>query len=324
MFVLDLLDRHVYTRVYLSKDESPDKRFEKLEKLQVSPSCLPPFLGGTYSPLRFGEWLRERQMLERMRYQSFTPGSKCVTGASVPIFLEKLVNESSIDQSNWQTIQEQLRVDLRVRVSELLEEQERLGATALLPFAEAHATGDDATNDVNQAPDLIQQDYPSPNAIPRNILPFPSQSSTTTSSVSAPLVQDANYLAQAKQFEDTTTHSLPSITIQDTEAIRWTARSAVEEALSFIPEADKSAYLKVRHHAPHLIDSESDVLYFVRRENFHAHDAACRLVRYWKVREELFGERAFLPMIQIGTGALTQDDCVVLRCGALALLPKDA
>jgi len=65
-------------------------------------------------------------------------------------------------------------------------------------------------------------------------------------------------------------------------------------------------------------------MHFVRRDNYNVHAAACRLVKYWKIRHEFFGdERAFLPLIQTGRGALTRDDVVVLNCGVLALLPND-
>jgi hypothetical protein len=53
-------------------------------------------------------------------------------------------------------------------------------------------------------------------------------------------------------------------------------------------------------------------------------DAARRLVRYWEMRQQIFGDMAFLPMVQTGHGALTAEDVEHLRRGPCMVLPKDA
>lgn len=51
--------------------------------------------------------------------------------------------------------------------------------------------------------------------------------------------------------------------------------------------------------------------------------AARRLARHWDVRCQLFGDRAFLPMVQ-SEGALTAVDVTNLEQGVAQLLPSDA
>ncbi len=51
--------------------------------------------------------------------------------------------------------------------------------------------------------------------------------------------------------------------------------------------------------------------------------AAKRLVLYWKLRCDLFQERAFLPMNQTGEGALDKDDIALLGTGYWTYLPRD-
>jgi hypothetical protein len=52
--------------------------------------------------------------------------------------------------------------------------------------------------------------------------------------------------------------------------------------------------------------------------------AARRIVDYWSVRVELFGTRAFLPLLLTGEGALSEEDLQVLRTGSYMLLPCTA
>ena len=48
--------------------------------------------------------------------------------------------------------------------------------------------------------------------------------------------------------------------------------------------------------------------------------AAEALVKYWELRQEFFGERAFLPLTQTGNGALDGEDVITLHTGKFALL----
>jgi hypothetical protein len=52
--------------------------------------------------------------------------------------------------------------------------------------------------------------------------------------------------------------------------------------------------------------------------------AARRLANYWKIRKEIFQERAFLPTVDLsGHGALTADDVRILQTGYCIHLPRD-
>jgi hypothetical protein len=62
-------------------------------------------------------------------------------------------------------------------------------------------------------------------------------------------------------------------------------------------------------------------------DSFHPTDplaAARRLANYWKLRKQVFQERAFLPMDVSGHGALTADDVRILQTGYCINLPRDA
>ena len=70
--------------------------------------------------------------------------------------------------------------------------------------------------------------------------------------------------------------------------------------------SEKLEYMEGLSRSPDLVASESDPLQFVRFCNYNVWVAGERLVRYWKARKEAFGdERAFLPLILTGRGALT-------------------
>ena len=66
---------------------------------------------------------------------------------------------------------------------------------------------------------------------------------------------------------------------------------------------------------PHLVESETPWINFLRTESYNPVAAAKRLALYWKYRQEWFGERWLLPMVQTGRGALTVDDVQLLRTG---------
>lgn len=51
-----------------------------------------------------------------------------------------------------------------------------------------------------------------------------------------------------------------------------------------------------------------------------AQAAACRLIKYWEIRNKIFGERGFLPMVMTGHGALTEEDVTGMDVGATLLL----
>jgi len=107
------------------------------------------------------------------------------------------------------------------------------------------------------------------------------------------------------------------------EHLRERARKHVEDAIRLIPLERKSAYLEAKRRAPGLVKTETDPLRFVRLCDYNAWAAAERLCKYWKERRVLFGDdRAFLPLILTGEGAMNDNDILTLQAGFLALLPR--
>jgi hypothetical protein len=75
------------------------------------------------------------------------------------------------------------------------------------------------------------------------------------------------------------------------------AFSYLEVALVMIVDSEKEDYAKALEVAPELVSTESDPMRFLRYTNFNVAAAAQRLVLYWKRRCELFGDRAFRPLL---------------------------
>ena len=93
-------------------------------------------------------------------------------------------------------------------------------------------------------------------------------------------------------------------------------RAAIEE----IPIEGKRDFVMVQKIAPDIVAQESPLLSFLRCENYDVWAAAHRIVNYWKLRCETFGEIAFHPM------RLTESlsDCTdLLEKGVSMLLPPD-
>lgn len=90
---------------------------------------------------------------------------------------------------------------------------------------------------------------------------------------------------------------------------------------------DKSrtkSYHRALSLSPDLVKSESDPLLFLKRESMNPFTAAKRLALYWEYREEVFRERAFLPIQdRTGMGALSEEDLALFH-GALQELPCDS
>lgn len=99
-----------------------------------------------------------------------------------------------------------------------------------------------------------------------------------------------------------------------------------EEVLSAVetiaPEKKKS-FLKAQKQSPDLIWSELGPMRFLTYCNYNYWKAAETLVEYWEKREELFGERAFLPMTLTGKGALTSEDVITVQTGQVACVRTD-
>lgn len=51
---------------------------------------------------------------------------------------------------------------------------------------------------------------------------------------------------------------------------------------------------------PELVETETPIIGFLRREDYHPANAAERLALYWKYRHELFGDRWYVGPRVIG------------------------
>lgn len=92
-------------------------------------------------------------------------------------------------------------------------------------------------------------------------------------------------------------------------------------ALQSLDKDMRRDYDTAQEIAPVLVDQESRIQDFVKRENGDIHKAAVRLAKYWKVRKSCFGERWLLPLHQTSSGALNRDDIQFLRSGFFVTLP---
>jgi hypothetical protein len=90
---------------------------------------------------------------------------------------------------------------------------------------------------------------------------------------------------------------------------------------STIPLPEKEAYLKAVSSCPEVVESESNVREFLRSEQYDPWAAVQRLLRYWTLRQELFGpSKAFQPLKL--DGAMT-NDVEYLRKGFVYTLAPD-
>lgn len=106
--------------------------------------------------------------------------------------------------------------------------------------------------------------------------------------------------------------------------LRTETDSPVREEIRNLSVFDKAAYFEALDKCPKLLEIESPENSFLAVEDGNVEKAALRLARYWKVRKELFTERAFLPMDQSGKGAL-DDKCLdMLATGYLLPMKCDA
>jgi hypothetical protein len=102
------------------------------------------------------------------------------------------------------------------------------------------------------------------------------------------------------------------------------AKSQLEQALQNISVDEKASYLKAVRVAPHLVETESDPIRFLRVDNGNASKAASRLCMYWKKRTQVFGERAFPSLRDCsGSGALDEAEIKILEQGFIIRLPED-
>jgi hypothetical protein len=87
---------------------------------------------------------------------------------------------------------------------------------------------------------------------------------------------------------------------------------------------NRASYDHAMQICPDIVARETDVWKFLLCEHFDVQKAAHRLMRYWTMRESIFGlDRAFLPMDLSGDGTLTRDDVASFSRFGTMMLPHD-
>jgi len=175
---------------------------------------------------------------------------------------------------------------------------------------------------------LLGQQHAAQVAAPPQIAPLSlSAIPTTTSNLNSNTAEFRNpLLAQPQVPTSSNPTSLPihipakKDDLSALPQLRERVRAHMEEAIKAIPYEDKEAYLEALETAPQVVKKESDSLCFIRRCDYDLWSAAKRLCLYWKERKRVFQDRAFLPLILTGQGALTEHDILTLHAGWPALL----
>lgn len=340
VLVSTIFNKVLYTRTLLHSNPNVNQRLQKIVSLGFSPDTVPTSLGGTFTRADFDAWVRERQEVERQRYLDFWFGGSSqierhgavTTAAGGSGVLRQLLHQE-IPRALQSSVPDQ-----RLRLSEAgTSNFTQLQSPFNLHFSSSTTHGGSLGYllPVNQNPDPIGSLQYSRNMA--HVDPASFISSNATQHVSTgvvaklkSLVEETKPSARPKGSSGCNDSAYTKlgiegacIGIEETETIRKTAGEAFEEVLALIPYAEKSAYLEARRRCPRLAETETNVMQFVRRDEYDVSSAVNRILRYWRLRLEVFGQRAFLPMTQTGHGALTREDVVILRSGVVALLPKD-
>jgi hypothetical protein len=113
------------------------------------------------------------------------------------------------------------------------------------------------------------------------------------------------------------------VALDETDAMRTLALQHLEDALGLVPVEDKLEYLEALRRSPHLVETESDPMRFLRCDGFNPWSAARRIIDYWRLRKEVFGARAFYPLDLSGNGAFDETDVQFVKRGSAVVLPCD-
>ena len=160
-------------------------------------------------------------------------------------------------------------------------------------------------------------------------------------SISAPMISDPHHTLLRRQYGAQSAESLPPRLPATVAATAATATAVHREDLSQLPSLrarvrvhvhgvilclpssqDSQAYMEAMQKCPDLVETETDPIQFVRCCDYDILNAAKRLCMYWTERVKLFGsQRAFLPLVLTGTGALTPEDVHTIHAGYPAILP---
>jgi hypothetical protein len=100
-------------------------------------------------------------------------------------------------------------------------------------------------------------------------------------------------------------------------------RRSFDRTLMLIPQKEKLGYLQAIRRAPLLVEEESPPELFIRHERNHSMKAVRRFLTYWEERVKIYENRAFLPIVQTGEGALGPAELEAWKTRYLVNLPQD-
>jgi len=86
--------------------------------------------------------------------------------------------------------------------------------------------------------------------------------------------------------------------------------------------AVRAPLMEAMENALHIVHHESDPAKYVSLESGNISAAAERLMSYWQIRQELFGDRFLLPVSITGEGTLEEKDIELFKTGYLRFLPN--
>jgi hypothetical protein len=102
------------------------------------------------------------------------------------------------------------------------------------------------------------------------------------------------------------------------------ALEQLHDSLAQLPPQQQTAYREALSRCSQLVETESDPMQFLVFADFDVWTAATRLITYWEKRKEIFGERAFLPVLDLsGNGALAAEDLRLVSTGSFQLTAED-
>jgi hypothetical protein len=102
----------------------------------------------------------------------------------------------------------------------------------------------------------------------------------------------------------------------ETEAAKLRGIHELADAVEMLTLSKKADYLRALSICPGVVERETNPLYFLRFDSWDPWKAAKRITKYWEMRHQAFGpDRAFLPMVATGHGALSPEAALELHKG---------
>lgn len=114
-------------------------------------------------------------------------------------------------------------------------------------------------------------------------------------------------------------HDMLLATLSGSKKTSSEVSALVLAEMAALPAERRQAFERAWAHSTSLVMTESNPELFYHTENGHSHAAAARLARYWTMRADVLGHRAFLPLLDMtGKAALTVQDIELWQTGVFA------